>query len=324
MTELPDYDSLPAAGGRGRSGWGLFGEQDNVGLINLQTPDRVARACRLVQTGQVFPLDIPLDFFPPPDKPGERGAPRHVLQNFDQTAFDDSLDGFFLQGTTQWDALGHVGFRRGAFYNGARPEDIEAGRRNTIDHWARRGIVGRAVLLDMVRALAARGEELDPFGGYAITVDDLEAAREQAGLRFQPGDVILLRTGHLEALARLPAEQRRIRLDTMTTPGLAHCEEMARYVWNTHAAAVAADNMAVEVWPALMDPAAGDLTGPQWPFGYLHNAFIGLFGLAMGEYFWLADLAGQCARDGRYEMLFTSAPLNVRGVGSPANALVIW
>jgi hypothetical protein len=246
-----------------------------------------------------------------------------VLRNFGQTAFDDSLDGFFLQGTTQWDALGHVGFRRGAFYNGARPEDIEAGRRNTIDHWARRGIAGRAVLLGVVRALAARGEELDPFGGYAITADDLEAARAMAGVRFQPGDVILIRTGHLEALAGLPVEQRRIRLDTMTTPGLDHTEEIARYVWNTHAAAVAADNMAVEVWPALMDPAAGDLTGPEWPFGYLHNVLLGLFGLAIGEYFWLADLAGQCARDGRYEMLLTSAPLNVRGVGSPANALVI-
>ena len=156
MTELPDYDSLPPAEGRGRSGWGLFGEQDNVGLFNLQTPERVAGACRLVRTGQVFPLDIPLDFFPPGEQPGERGAPRHVLRNFGQTAFDDSLDGFFLQGTTQWDALGHVGFRRGAFYNGARPEDIEAGRRNTIDHWARRGIAGRAVLLDVVRALAVR------------------------------------------------------------------------------------------------------------------------------------------------------------------------
>ena len=126
VTELPDYDSLPAAEGRGRSGWGLFGEQDNVGLFNLQTPDRVADACRLVRTGQVFSLDIPLDFFPPGEQPGERGAPRHVLRNFGQTAFDDSLDGFFLQGTTQWDALGHVGFRRGAFYNGASPEDIEA------------------------------------------------------------------------------------------------------------------------------------------------------------------------------------------------------
>ena len=39
---------------------------------------------------------------------------------------------------------------------------------------------------------------------------------------------------------------------------------------------------------------------------------------------WLRDLAEDCANDGVYEGFFTSAPLNVpRGIGSPANAMVI-
>ena len=37
-----------------------------------------------------------------------------------------------------------------------------------------------------------------------------------------------------------------------------------------------------------------------------------------------ADLAADCAADGRYEFMFTSAPLNLpSGVASPPNALAI-
>ena len=60
MSELPRYEDLPAAPRGGRSAWGLFGPDDNLGLVNLMTPDRVAAAARLVRTGQMFPLDLPL------------------------------------------------------------------------------------------------------------------------------------------------------------------------------------------------------------------------------------------------------------------------
>jgi hypothetical protein len=46
--------------------------------------------------------------------------------------------------------------------------------------------------------------------------------------------------------------------------------------------------------------------------------------MPIGELWWLDDLAADCAADGVYEFLFTSAPLNVSGgVGSPPNALAI-
>lgn len=51
---------------------------------------------------------------------------------------------------------------------------------------------------------------------------------------------------------------------------------------------------------------------------------IGQFGMALGELWWLADLAADCAADGIYEMLCVSAPLNAPGgIGSPANAVAI-
>ena len=51
MTELPSYAELPPAPRGGRSAWGLFGEGDNLGLVNLMTPERVAAAARLVRRG---------------------------------------------------------------------------------------------------------------------------------------------------------------------------------------------------------------------------------------------------------------------------------
>ena len=48
------------------------------------------------------------------------------------------------------------------------------------------------------------------------------------------------------------------------------------------------------------------------------------FGMPLGEFFWLDDLAAACAADGRWAFLFASAPLNVRGgVGSPPNGLAV-
>jgi len=58
--------------------------------------------------------------------------------------------------------------------------------------------------------------------------------------------------------------------------------------------------------------------------GFLHFRIIPLLGMAVGEMFVLDALAEDCAADGVYEGLFTSAPLNkVGGSGSPANALAI-
>ncbi len=67
IERLPSYRELPEApGGRGRSAWHLFGPDDNVGLINLQTPERVAAAAREVRHGRVFSLNAPIGRYDPP------------------------------------------------------------------------------------------------------------------------------------------------------------------------------------------------------------------------------------------------------------------
>jgi hypothetical protein len=298
------------------TGWHLFGADDNVGLVNLQTAERVAAAARLVAKGMVFRLDAPVDFLTHPLY-GRRAVEHHISVS-SEVEFDDWIDRYYLQVSSQWDALGHVGTEPGVFYNGATADDIRRGRRNTIEHWAKRGIVGRGVLLDVARALADDGRPFSPGEPYAIRVADLELARERAGIAYQPGDVVVVRTGFMQWYSELDDTARRAlaAFDDPPFAGLEVSEDIARYIWNTHAGALVSDNTSIEV------------RGAESPAGkhpdYLHQAFIGHFGLALGEMWWLEDLARNCASDGVYEMFLMSAPLFLRGgIGSPANALAI-
>jgi kynurenine formamidase len=312
MTDLPNYDDLPAAPDGGRSGWGVFGADDNVGLINLLTPERVLSAAGLIRRGSVFPLDAPVDAITPP-LAAFRGIPRHHILHVPGTiGFDDVYDNFFPQGSSQWDSLGHVGYAPDVFYNGATEDDIIAGRRNTMEHWARRGIVGRAVVLDMARTMADDGRPYDPGSSTAFSVDDLEMAR--ARIDFAPGDNMIMHTGFTAWYVGLSMRERAAAARRGTTVGIAQGEEMCRYLWDHHIAAIGSDTYSVEAFPA-------DRTTPT---GFLHRILIGQFGMALGELWSTEDLAADCAADGVYEGFFASMPMNAPGaVGSPPNACVI-
>jgi kynurenine formamidase len=313
---LPDYDELPPAARGGRSAWGLFGPDDSVGLLSLQTPDRVAAAGRLIRNGEVYSLNAPVNVPEPPLF--RRGTVRHTLiTNESRAFFDDKLDNYYPQGSSQWDSLAHVAYGADQFYNGVTAEDVTVRARNTIGHWAERGIAGRAVLIDIDAALGGAGVGFDPASPRAITAGELDAARAAAGVEWQPGDVLALHTGFLGWHVRQDASVRQALAERggLRNIGLAHDEEMARYLWNAHVAAVVADNPSVEVWPS-------DPSDEAFPFGDLHRMLIGQFGMALGELWWLEDLALSCRRDGCYEVFLTAAPINVPGgVGSPANAL---
>lgn len=314
MTGLPDYDDLPPAPHGGRTAWGLFGPDDQVGLVNLMTAERVVAAAGLVRKGAVFPLNAPVDAFDPAIADA-RGVPRHrVLHAAGSIVFDDVYDNFYPQGSSQWDSLGHIGYAPDQFYNGATEAEVRSGQRNTIEHWARRGIAGRAVVLDMVRAAAGDGRPYDPGTATAFDVADLERARSRTGLVYSPGDIVVLHTGFARWYLEQPRERRLQIRRHITTPGLAHSEEICRYLWDAHAAAVVTDTYAVEVFPA----------DRSTPIGFLHRILIGQFGMALGELWWTEDLAADCAADGVYEALLTSAPIHATGgIGSPANALAI-
>jgi kynurenine formamidase len=317
MTDLPSYSDLPPAPDGGRSAWGVFGADDNLGLVSLMTPERIAAAARLIARGQVFPLDLPLGSIDP-GLARYRGVPRHeVLHRPGTFGFDDVYDNFYPQASSQWDSLAHVGYAPDQMYNGATEADVLAGRRNTIDHWARHGMAGRAVVLDVERAMRAAGRHYHPGESIALAVDDLELARRQAGADYAPGDTILLRTGFAGWYLEQSLGTRMRLHGNVAAPGVEQSDAMCEYLWNSHATAIASDTFAVEVVP--FDASAG-----ASPMGMLHRILIGQFGMALGELWWLDDLAADCAADGVYETFFVSAPLNAPGgIGSTANAVAI-
>ena len=316
LDNLPSYKDLPVkADAPAGSAWGLFGDEDQLGTLNLLTPERVAGAAKLVRKGATFPLNLRIDE-PNPPMFG-RGSPRQHLE-VGPVSRDDYLDNFWPQASSQWDSMRHIMHPAHGFYNGTKPEEIvSGGGRLGIENMANRGIAGRGVLLDLGRYMASQGTPLDCSTNQAISADTLNGCAKTHGVSIRPGDVLLLRTGWLEWYLTKATPEQKLYMsgDAMTqlkAPGLEHTEAMAEYLWDLHIAAIAADNPSVEVWP------------PEPPMGFLHFRLIPLFGMPIGELWWLDGLADDCAADGVYEFFFTSAPLNVPGgVGSPPNALAI-
>jgi kynurenine formamidase len=311
MPDLPAYRDLPSTlGAPPGSAWGLWGEDDQLGTLNLLTPERVVEASRLVRKGAVFPLNLSVD---QPDPPlYGRGKVKQTIVG-GPNGCDDYLDNFWPQASSQWDSLRHIRHPENGWYNGVTDDEIVAGGGKLgIENMARRGIAGRGVILDIGRHLAGR---IDYAEAMRFTVEQLESCRAKQGVEFSTGDVLLIRTGWLAWYFALPPDEKESLSDrsVLKAPGLGPAEEVAEYLWDRRVAAVAGDNPALEAWPP--DDALG---------GFAHWRLIPLLGMPIGELWSLDDLAADCAEDGVYEFLFTSAPLNVPGgVGSPPNALAI-
>ncbi|HEY8491533.1 MAG TPA: cyclase family protein [Dehalococcoidia bacterium] len=312
LQNLPAYHQLPVReGAPAGSAWGVFGDDDQVGTVNLLTPDVVRHAAGLVRQGRVFALNAPVDLLNPPLY--GRGAPRHTLVE-GQNSRDDYLDNFWPQASSQWDGLRHIRHPRDGFYNGTPDQDVsrEPGSRLGIEHWARRGIAGRGVLLDVARFLRERGQPLDPLSSTPIPVETLEEVARWEGVEFRRGDILLLHYGWLSFYMEAPTEVRERLARELRAPGIQPGKGTAAWLWDHHVAAIASDGPSTEPWP------------PTPELGFLHFQLIPLLGMPIGELWYLSELAEDCARDGVYEFLLTSAPLHVPGgVGSPPNALAI-
>jgi hypothetical protein len=157
----PSFDQL-RAGWNAPPGaaWAVYGSEDEVGSINLLTPDKVLAGARLISKGSVFSLNWPLEM-PRPALFG-RHSLRHTIVDLDPCGTEDVYDGFYPQVSSQWDGLAHIKHPQFGFYQGHRREDLtgENGSRIGIEHWARRGIVGRFVLADLARYRCGIGRPL--------------------------------------------------------------------------------------------------------------------------------------------------------------------
>ena len=141
------------------SNWGDFGPDDELGRLNLLTPERVRRAVEEVHEGLSFCLSLPLDYpggslLNPRRHPPQRfatirqGKPNYNFAlEWEEAAFTDvvSDDAVLLhtQYSTQWDALSHVGGLFDAdgdgepevvYYNGWRGGEHVVGPAEPHDH----------------------------------------------------------------------------------------------------------------------------------------------------------------------------------------------
>lgn len=65
--------------------------------------------------------------------------------------------------------------------------------------WAKKGIVGRGVLIDYYAYTKERGIEYDPWSFHKIPLSTIQLIAREKDVEFRPGDILFLRTGELDA-----------------------------------------------------------------------------------------------------------------------------
>lgn len=287
---------------------GRWGADDEIGTLNLITPEATRRGAACVKQGRSFSLALPLHHDgPQTGRIAGRINPVHTMVAIN-TPYTGHTSGFCasddililgLQCATHWDALAHVSYD-GKLYNGFPANSVTAERgasRCGIDKV--KTVVTRGILLDVPRAKGVTRLE----GAYPITADDLDACVAQAGVTPLPGDVVLVRTGQMELLRAGDKEAYRL-----PSPGLS--TKTVEWLRQRDVAAVATDTMPCEVYP-------GEDEKAMLPIHLLHLVEMGL---TQGQNWHLDDLAADCARDGIYEFLLEASPQPVvGGLGSPVN-----
>lgn len=108
MPSRPSFDSLPLdPNGPPGNAWGLFGPDDDLGTLNLLTPEVVAVAAQEIKTGERVSLDWPLNT---PAKPSfdRESFKKEFMHRAPRTVNDDKLI-FNTQCSSQWDGFRHYG-----------------------------------------------------------------------------------------------------------------------------------------------------------------------------------------------------------------------
>lgn len=316
--KLPDYSELPirkdAPPG---SAWGVFGDGDELGTLNLLTAERVREAAAEIRTGHCFSLDLPLNL---PDPPIVPRTPYRLTVNGMPgypDLLDDTIDNLNTQSSSQWDSLAHFKHPQFGPYNGFPEKEIagRGGQRLGIDRIANKVVAGRGVLLDVGRYYQRHSISFDYSRATVVPLTDLQAALAEQRTEVKTGDILLIRLGWLAYYLSSSPEVRRSYGQKARLPGIETGAEIAQWLWNLHIAAVATDTPALEASPKY---------GAERDRETLHTHLLVYFGMPIGELWNLEELSAACAADNRYSFFLSSAPLKLPGaVGSPPNAVAI-
>lgn len=317
MTEVPTLTDLLS---NAPTNWGKWGPEDEVGALNYLDAAQVLRGVTHIKDGKVFTLQRLIgDPNGDPVWPGRAPAEREMI--LDESHWDEGGDGpafpgglhyaddkinAFLQGSTQYDALGHVWYD-GKIWNGFDARTTIGGLdKASVEPIARRGVVGRGVLLDMARFAGKKALG----AGETFNHEDLEACAETQGVTIEPRDILIIRTNHLQ----LFFEEGETFYESFCEPGLTYSPELVDWFKDKEIPNLVTDTIANEI---TTDPNNGVAL-------VLHNALMRNLGIAFTEICDLEQLADDCAEDGRYTFLYAAAPLKIhQATGSPVNPLVI-
>lgn len=124
MTSRPPFDSLPLRkdGPRGNA-WGLFGDDDQCGMLNLLTPETVAEAAKEIRDGTRVSTDWFLEGMLQPGF--GRQALGHTIVNKAPRIVNDDVLTLNTQSSSQWDGFRHFGYQDAqVFFNGTTQEQI--------------------------------------------------------------------------------------------------------------------------------------------------------------------------------------------------------
>lgn len=320
------------------STWGDWGDDDQLGRLNLIGPDQVLAAVSEVEVGKVFPLSLPLDRPDHPDTNPSRHPPviralhrngelyfNYVWEKTDErltdVASDDSVT-LAPQYSTHWDALAHRGalwrdaedqILRPTYYNGFRADEhmhlLADGETQVgalaVEKLAEHGLQGRGVMINLEKYRS-------DFSTEQIGFSELQHVLVSEAIAVNPGDMVCFWTGFDEVLMGLGDCQTRgsyFRLNGFDS-------ELREWVIDSQVSALISDNPAIE------------FTGTDLPEGYrgsalpLHELCLFKLGMPLGELWFLSELARWLDANGRHHFLLTAPPLRLTGaVASPLTPL---
>ncbi len=286
------------------SNWERWGDEDQLGALNLITPEKRKQAAALVRAGMSVSMSH--------DYLTERAA--DATSPFEHDMSGVGRGGAFVgdrysiayhgYAHSHMDSLCHMA-HDGVMFNGFTRADhvSESGYGKLAILNVKQGIMTRGVLMDIARLKGV--DCLEP--GTQIYVEDLEAWERQAGVRVEPGDILLVRAGRWA---------RRAEVGPWAT---------GREAAGLHAS--------VAPWLRERDVAmiGSDYTNDAFPSGVngvtqpIHQLALMAMGVGIFDKLALEAVAAEAARQNRWEFLLTVAPLAVTGgTGSPLNPIATF
>ena len=282
------------------SNWGRWGPDDQLGAVNLITPEKRKQAAALVKTGRSVSLEHQLIETADPDV----HTPFQKFNHGNKLVWETVHGGTFH---SHVDALCHF-FYKGKAYNGYPREEVEdedGCHKLGIDVW-KDGFITRGVLIDIPRLKGLPW--LEP--GTPVTLKDIEEWEEETGIEVLPGDAVFLRTGKWA---------RRAALGPWKV-GMAGPD--AGWHWSVipwfkaRDVAIIADDGPNDVRPPGVERGVG------LP---IHSAALVALGAVILDGQDLEAVADLAEELGRWEFMVTGAPLNIKaGGGSSINVLATF